>query len=83
VDPGLAAGSFDPADPARFADALAQAVNRLANDKALRDRFGAAGRKRVEAHFSWDAIADQTLDMYAKVIDEHAGRVAPAAVAQR
>jgi len=37
----------------------------------------------VEAHFSWDAIADQTLDMYAKVIDEHARRVTPAAVAQR
>lgn len=83
VDPGLAAGTFDPADPARFADALAQAVNRLANDKALRDSFGAAGRKRVEAHFSWDAIADRTLAMYAEVLDEHARRVASAAVARR
>lgn len=74
VDPGLAAGTFDPADPAGFAAALAEAVNRLAGDKALRERFGAAGRRRVEAHFSWDAIAEQTLAMYAKVIDEHAAR---------
>ncbi len=74
VDPGLAEGTFDPADPAGFADALAAAVNRLAADPGLRDRLGAAGRKRVEAHFSWDAIAAQTLRMYATVIDEHARR---------
>ena len=74
VDPGLATGSFEPTDPAGFADRLAEAVNRLAGDKALRDRFGAAGRKRVEAHFSWDAIADQTLGLYAKVLDHHAQR---------
>ena len=74
VDPGLAAGTFEPADPPGFAAALAEAVNRLAKDPALRDKFGAAGRKRVEAHFSWDAIAEQTLELYAKVIEEHAGR---------
>ena len=74
VDPGLAVGTFEPKDPAGFAGALADAVNRLAGDKALRDKFGAAGRKRVEAHFSWDAIADQTLALYAKVLDEHARR---------
>ncbi len=73
VDPGLAPGTFEPADPAAFADALARAVNLLAGDAALRERFGAAGRRRVEAHFSWDAIADRTLQMYAQVIDEHAG----------
>ena len=77
VDPGLTPGTFDPADPAGFATDLAEAVNRLANDKALRDRFGAAGRKRVEAHFSWDAIAEQTLAMYAKVIEQHAKRAKP------
>ena len=74
VDPGLAAGTFEPSDPAGFAAALAEAVNRLARDKALRDRFGAAGRRRVEAHFSWDAIADQTLGLYAKVLDERSNR---------
>ncbi len=69
VDPGLAAGTFDPIDPAGFASALAEAVNRLATNPALRDRFGAAGRRRVEAHFSWDAIADQTVRLYTEVLD--------------
>ncbi|MDX7953222.1 glycogen synthase [Lichenihabitans sp. Uapishka_5] len=69
VDPGLKPGTFDPADPAGFAEALAAAVNRVARDADLRARFGAAGRKRVEAHFSWDAIAAQTLEMYGQVID--------------
>ena len=74
VDPGLAPGTFDPTDPAGFATALAEAVNRLAQDPALREQFGAAGRKRVEAHFSWDAIAEQTLELYATVLEEHARR---------
>jgi glycogen synthase len=72
VDPGLAPGGFDPADPAAFAAALAAAINRLARDPALRERFGAAGRRRVEAHFSWDAIAASTLALYASVIAAHA-----------
>ena len=31
------------------------------------------GAHRVEAHFSWDAIADQTLELYGKVIAAHRG----------
>ena len=71
VDVGLKPGGFDPADPAAFAGALADAINRLARDPALRERFGQAGRARVEAHFSWNAIADQTLELYGKVIAAH------------
>ena len=76
VDPGLRDGSFDPADPAGFAKALAAAVNRVAGDAALRERFGAAGRKRVEDDFSWNAIAAQTLAMYEQVMEAHAARKA-------
>ena len=68
VDPGLVPGGFDPVDPAAFSRALAEAVNRLAGDPAMREAFGKAGRARVEAHFSWDAIAARTLDLYADVI---------------
>ncbi len=67
VDPGLVPGSFDPADPALFARRLAEAVNQLAGDAALRRRFGVAGRARVAGHFSWDAIAAQTLALYRSV----------------
>ena len=64
VDPGLAPGTFEPADPAAFSRDLAASINRLAADEALRTRFGQAGRRRVLAHFSWDAIAETTLALY-------------------
>ncbi len=60
-------GTFDPVDPAGFSADLAAAINRVGLDPALRERFGAAGRRRVEAHFSWAAIARQTLDLYESV----------------
>ena len=62
------------ADPARFSADLAAAINHLANDAALRARFAAAGRARVEAQFSWDAIADRTLRLYAEVLAAHSTR---------
>ncbi|WP_457832142.1 glycosyltransferase, partial [Staphylococcus aureus] len=68
VDPELRPGTFDPADPEDFARRLAAAINRLAADPALRATMGAAGRRRVLDHFSWDAIALSTLAMYEKVL---------------
>jgi starch synthase len=68
VDPGLTPGGFEPADAPAFSLRLAEAINRLARDPALRHRFGRAGRQRVLEHFSWDAIAARTLDLYKSVI---------------
>ncbi len=73
VDPGLAPGGFDPVDRAAFSRALASAINALARDPALRARFGAAGRARVEARFSWDAVAATTLDLYRSVLAAKGG----------
>ncbi|RRR72728.1 MAG: glycogen synthase [Candidatus Viridilinea halotolerans] len=64
VDLDLAGDSFTPRDPEGFAANLAAAINRVASDEALRMRMGQAGRKRVEDHFSWDAIAEKTLALY-------------------
>jgi alpha-maltose-1-phosphate synthase len=64
VDLTLRPGSFEPADPAAFSAALAAAINRLAADPDLRARMGRQGRQRVLDHFSWDAIAETTLDLY-------------------
>jgi glycogen synthase len=64
VDLALKPGSFDPEDPARFSADLAVAINRVAGDPALQERFGVAGRRRVEDHFSWDAIAQRTVELY-------------------
>ena len=64
IDPNLTPGTFDPADPPTFAADLADGVNRLVADPALRRQMGKAGRRRVEERFSWDAIADRTLTLY-------------------
>jgi glycosyltransferase involved in cell wall biosynthesis len=49
-----------PGDP----DALANAVNRLLDDDALRRRLGAAGRARAEAEFSKETLARRLLSIY-------------------
>lgn len=64
----LKEGTFDPVDPAAFSRDLAAAINKVTLDPALRERYGAAGRKRVEDHFSWTAIARQTLDLYESLV---------------
>src|SRR5207237_9605076 len=53
VDLKLKEGSFDPVDAAQFSHDLAAAINQVALNPALRQTFGAKGRKRVEDHFSW------------------------------
>ncbi len=64
VDPRIRPGTFDPSDPAQFSADLAAAINRVGLDPELRDRMGRAGRRRAEDHFSWAAIARQTLELY-------------------
>ncbi|NJN15623.1 MAG: glycogen synthase [Oscillochloris sp.] len=68
VDLQLAPGSFDPQDPQAFSAGLAAGINRVAADPQLAARFGVAGRKRVEAHFSWNAIAQQTVELYRSLL---------------
>ena len=67
VDLDLKPGTFDPVDPARFSRGLADGINRVALDADLRGKFERNGRKRVEDHFSWAAIAQRTLDLYRTV----------------
>jgi alpha-maltose-1-phosphate synthase len=68
VDLQLKQGTFDPVDPARYSHDLASAINRVALDPALREKYGKNGRKRVEDHFSWTAIAHRTLDLYRSLV---------------
>src|SRR5215467_5290269 len=55
---------FEAIDPEQFARDLAERVNELMRDPQLRERFGKAGRKRVEKNFSWSAIAEKTKRLY-------------------
>jgi len=52
-----------PDDPA----ALAAALNALVGDPGRAGAMGAAGRKRAAAEFGWDAIAAQTVALYAEL----------------
>jgi len=60
----------EPSDPAAFARGLADGVNRLMADPDRRDTMGAAARRRVEEHFSWQAIAEQTLAFYKDLLGD-------------
>jgi starch synthase len=53
-----------PADPEGYARDLADAIARLLFDADAARAMGAAGRRRAEEHFSWDAIAERTAEVY-------------------
>jgi len=59
-----------PLDPDKFARDLAAGINRLLRDPERCQRFGVAGRRRVEEIFSWAAIAQQTIGLYEKLIQQ-------------
>jgi starch synthase len=57
-----------PLDPVRFARDLADRVNQLLADPALAGAFSQAGRRRVVEHFSWQAIAVRTAELYGQLL---------------
>jgi len=59
---------FEPIDPDKFAKDLADGVNKVINNKALKESMAIKGRKRVEEHFDWIAIAKQVEELYKSLI---------------
>ncbi|MBV9134854.1 MAG: glycogen synthase [Chloroflexi bacterium] len=59
---------FAALDPPKFSADLAAAINRVLADPAEGKRMGSAGRERVERHFAWSAIAQQTVDLYRTLV---------------
>ena len=59
---------FEPTDPDKFAKDLADGVNKVINNKVLRESMAEKGRKRVENHFDWTAIAKQVEALYKSLI---------------
>ncbi|MGH7487509.1 MAG: glycosyltransferase, partial [bacterium] len=59
-----------PANPPQFARDLAVKITDLLNDHAKAKRYGETGRHRVEEKFAWSAIADQTIALYRKLIEQ-------------
>jgi mannose/cellobiose epimerase-like protein (N-acyl-D-glucosamine 2-epimerase family)/glycosyltransferase involved in cell wall biosynthesis len=56
--------------PPDDAQALADAISRLAADQALRAKFGAAGRVLVEREFSSARVGREVVDLYRRLLEE-------------
>ncbi|MFI2102616.1 glycogen synthase [Isoptericola sp. NPDC019693] len=61
-------GTGTPLDPERFVADLAGALGQVLADPARAAQMGEAGRRRAEQLFSWEAVADRTLDVYRGVL---------------
>ncbi len=59
---------FEPVDPDQFSIDLAAGINQLIDDPQLCAAMGAASRRRAVETFSWTAIAEQTVELYKKLI---------------
>lgn len=56
--------------PPRAPAQMAEAVNHLLSDGPMRDRLGVAARRTIEAHFSWDIVSDNYLELYGRLSAE-------------
>jgi glycosyltransferase involved in cell wall biosynthesis len=56
----------DPDDPERFADK----IYRLLTDRELRLQFGKAGKEEAIRRFSPERIAEKTLQLYQRILNE-------------
>jgi starch synthase len=66
VDDGVTGLLVPPADP----PALAAAVNELLADPERAQRMGLAGRERVLERFTWRAVAEKTLALYERLVEQ-------------
>jgi starch synthase len=57
-----------PVHPDQFVADLAAALTDVATDPARAAAMGKAGRERAVEHFSWRAVAQQTMDVYRSVL---------------
>jgi len=59
---------FEPVNPEKFAKDLADGVNQLIADDALRTQMAIKGRRRVEEKFSWTEIAKEIKSIYESLL---------------
>jgi starch synthase len=64
IESGRSGLLVPPKDP----PALAAAVNRVLSDGTLARKLSANGRRRVEQHFTWEAAAKKTFDLYERLL---------------
>ena len=61
-------GSGLPVDPETFVGDLASALTELLRDPDRAAEMGLAGRRRAVEHFSWESIAERTMDVYRSIL---------------
>jgi len=64
VESGRSGLLVPPADP----PALAEAVNRVLTDNTLAQKLASNARSRVERHFTWEAAAKKTFELYKRLV---------------
>jgi glycogen synthase len=62
------AKTSEPAEPGKFAQDLAAAINSLLASPEKIKKMGLKARKRVVDHFSWKSIAVQTMEFYRSLL---------------
>lgn len=62
-----------PACPESFAAGIADKVNRLLTGPKLARSYGAAGRERALAQFTWPAVAARTVEVYKEALSARRG----------
>ncbi|MDQ0821080.1 starch synthase [Arthrobacter sp. V4I6] len=61
-------GTGTPLDPEKFVTEFAAALTEVVTDPGRARAMGEAGRRRAEAHFSWESITETTLEVYRSVL---------------
>jgi glycosyltransferase involved in cell wall biosynthesis len=54
--------------PTRNSQALAQAILEVLRDPPRREKMGIAGRQRVERLFTWERVAERTVEVYKELL---------------
>lgn len=66
----VADGTGTPVDPDRFVGDLRDALVRMVSDPARAKAMGEASRRRAAEHFAWTSIAERTIDVYRRVLEQ-------------
>jgi starch synthase len=66
----VADGTGTPVDPDRFVADLREALVRMVSDPVRAKQMGEASRRRAAEHFSWTSIAERTLEVYRRVLEQ-------------
>jgi len=62
-------GTGEPRDPDQFARDFAERLNEVVRDPTRAAEMGRAGRARVVERFEWGAIAQQTVELYERLVE--------------